>query len=254
MMPRTPLPQSIVWEVTSRCDQECLYCYNIWTTGGPTRPVDLDTNGAKRVLANLAAGAPRLKSLTLSGGEPLLRDDLATLIAEARSLLPHTQINIATNGRNLDRDKANGLKAAGIAVIQLTLLSANPKTHDSLTGRPGSFDRVIAAIACAKAAGMLVAVFFVAMRRNIPDFSGAARLALAVGADTVIFNRFQPGGRALELWKELTPAVSQLEEATAQIADLRKIAQISFGTILPPCETPHLRVTRKSVLSCPIGT
>lgn len=253
-MKRAPVPSSIVWEITARCNLRCAYCYTFWTAKGVEEPSTLGPCQTRQVIANIASGARGLKSLTFSGGEPLLRDDLADVVREAKKALPRAQISVATNGEFLTLERATRLKDSGVSVIQVTVLSGDPNVHDEMTGRPGTLERVLEAVANAKRAGLLVAAFFVATRRNISDFPGAAKLALAVGADTVIFNRFQPGGRALDSWKELTPGIGQLEAALAQIAELRKIAQVSFGTILPPCETLHRPVKGKDVFSCPIGT
>jgi radical SAM protein with 4Fe4S-binding SPASM domain len=208
----------------------------------------------KRILETLRPCRGRLKSLAFSGGEPTLRNDLPELIAAARLALPRADINVATNARLLDGHLARTLKASGAQSIQITLLSARPEMHDAMTGSAGSHDSAIAGIAAAKSAGLLVAVFFVGTRCNIADFPGAAKLAFALGADTVIFNRFQPGGRALSQWKKLTPGVTELETAWRQIAELGRIAPVSPATILPPCETPNIARTAADVMACPIGT
>ncbi|MHC4714779.1 MAG: radical SAM protein [Planctomycetota bacterium] len=254
MVARLPLPRNIVWEATARCNYACRYCYNVWTAPGGRTREDLGGVDMRRIIETIAACVPRLRTLTFSGGEPLLRDDLTALVSETKRILPRTQLSVATNGRLLSRDKARELKEAGVTAVQITTLSANPEVHDELAGMAGALESAVAAITRAKSAGMLVAAFFVATRCNIGDLPGAAKLALATGADTVIFNRFQPGGRALAHWKELTPSVRQLETAWRQIAELRKVGGLSLATILPPCETPNLKRTRKNVMSCPIGT
>jgi len=250
MRHRAPLPRQIVWEVTARCDLSCEHCYNIWTAPGEVPPKDLETGSMITILDRIAADLPRLQSLTLTGGEPLLREDLAEIAAAARTRLPRAEVNVATNGRGLTAGAARRLRSAGVSVIQTTLLAAGPELHDELTGRPGAFDSTLAAIANARAAGLLVAVFFVAMRKNVAEFPGAARLAVALGADAVVFNRFQPGGRGLSGHRERTPTPDQLAVAIAQVEELRRITTVSFGTIIPPCESPN----GEGAATCPIGT
>lgn len=248
-----PLPQSIVWEITARCNLQCGHCYNVWTAPGRRTPVDLDTADAFRLLANIQCARKSLKSLTFSGGEPLLRHDLPEIIAETRRLLPRTQLNVATNGQLLSFERATALKASGVRTVQLTLLSASPDVHDRMAGVPGAFNQTMQAIACAKRAGLLAAVFFVATRENIADFPGTAKLAVALGADTVVFNRFQPGGRALAAWRTFTPSPEQLEGALRRFGELRSLVNMSMGTLIPPCEVPN-RVEPNRPQGCPIGT
>ena len=159
-------------------------------------------------------------------------------------------LNVATNGRRLTTRNADGLRAAGVSVIQTTLLAAGPDLHDELTGQPGAFHSTLTAIANARAAGLLVAVFFVAMRANTPEFPGAARLAIALGADAIVFNRFQPGGRGRIGHRERAPTPAQLTAALAHAVDLRALASVSFGTIIPPCESAG----GEGAATCPIGT
>jgi pyrroloquinoline quinone biosynthesis protein E len=203
-----------------------------------------------QLLDRLVPGRRRLQALTLSGGEPLLREDLEELVAAIRVALPRTKVNVATSGVLLDEHRSRALHAAGVQAVQLTLLAPDPALHDELTGHPGSFDATLRAIAAARAAGLQVAVFCVAMRSNIETYPGVARLALAVGADTVVLNRFQPGGRGLEGWRERTPTPAQLQAALAARAELAGPVDLPLGTVIPPCER---RDERESMV-CPIGT
>jgi radical SAM protein with 4Fe4S-binding SPASM domain len=242
------LPRSLVWEVTGRCSLTCVHCYNVWSRRG-CKVAELTPGARLRLVERLATHRRALKAITLSGGEPLLLSDLDQLVARLRHALPSAQINVATNGLLLTPRRAQTLRQAGASAVQLTLLSARPEVHDGLVGQQGAQMMVLAAFAAAKQAGLNVASFFVATRRNVEDLPGAAKLALALGADAVVFNRFQPGGRGLSRWRELTPTADQLARAAGQIRELRTRAPVPLGTPLPPCEAAGLEV-----LSCPIGT
>jgi PqqA peptide cyclase len=247
------LSRSIVWEITARCNLQCQHCYNVWNAPGMEMPSDLDTADAFRLLANIQCAREVLKSLTFSGGEPLLRNDLLAIIAETRRLLPKVQLTIATNGQRLSLEMARDLKTSGVQTVQFTLLSACPGVHDRMMGGLGAFNQTMQAITFAKRAGLLVAVFFVATRTNIADFPGTAKLAVALGADAVVFNRFQPGGRSLATWQNFTPSPQQLEDAMRRFGELRSTVDVSMGTLIPPCEVPFLVEPRRPQ-GCPIGT
>jgi AdoMet-dependent heme synthase len=253
---RTPLPQSLVWEVTPRCNLCCAHCYNVWTAPHAALPGELDTSVMVQLLQRLEPHARRLRSFTLSGGEPLLRSDLELLITRTRQTLPSAQINVSTNGYELTSARSRALMNAGANAIQLTLLSADPEVHNEMVGRQGAFQQVLSALACAREAGLKVAIFFVATRRNIHTWPGAARLALALGVNALVFNRFQPGGRALSAWETLTPTSAQLAGALQQIHELRRLADIQLGTPIPPCEwkASGLSARRRRIMACPIGT
>ena len=129
-MRRIPPPQSLVWEVTARCNLRCGHCYNTWTAPGQTLPEELSTDDAMRILVKVREWANPLNSLTFTGGEPLLRQDLSTLLAAGRSLFPKVQINLATNGQLLTLARATEFRSAGVNTMQLSLLSAKPETHE----------------------------------------------------------------------------------------------------------------------------
>jgi len=216
-------------------------------------PSELSPRARLQLVERLLPLRRGLRALTLGGGEPLLLDDLEQLVVRIHKLLPRTRISLSTSGLLLSASRALALARAGVDVVQLTLLSARPETHDEMVGQQGAHEQVIAALAAVKQAGMLAAVFFVATRRNIGEWPGAARLALALGADALMFNRFQPGGRGLTRWRELTPTPEQLDGAMTRTDELRALGPVQLGTALPPCELSQ-RPGKTDLLRCPIGT
>jgi radical SAM protein with 4Fe4S-binding SPASM domain len=251
-MTRAHVPHSLVWEITARCDLSCAHCYNVWGARGVSAPCELDHDGAARVLERLVHHRQRIRALTLTGGEPLLHGALEELVGMARRALPRVQLTVSTNGQRLDGARARGLRTAGIDAIQITLLSTDPVVHDSMVGVPGAQRRTMAAIAAAREAGLGVAVFFVATARNIETWVGTAKLAVSLGADVVVFNRFQPGGRALDDWRALTPSRDQIMRAIDQIDELSRQVAVRLGTPIPPCERRVVR--HDEIMACPIGT
>ena len=241
-----------MWEVTARCPLSCAHCYNVWTIEGAPTPHERSPVQRLALVDRLLPLRRRLRTLTLSGGEPLLLDVLESLVRRIAERKPRVQINLSTSGLLLEERRAHDLARAGVRLVQLTLLSARPETHDRMVGRPGTHEKVLAAMHLARQAGLAVAVYFVATRDNIDEWPGAARLALALGADVLVFNRFQPGGRALSCWRELTPTVVQLQRAMEQVTQLRRMAPVQLGTPLPCCEVGPGR--RQDTLRCPIGT
>src|SRR5271170_4362712 len=98
-----PRPYTLVAELTYRCPLRCLYCSN---------PVDfhrsraeLSSDDWRRVFSEAAELG--VMQLHLSGGEPVLRDDLFELIEHARARDLYT--NLITGGTLLDEDKLRRL-------------------------------------------------------------------------------------------------------------------------------------------------
>ncbi|MBV8209552.1 MAG: pyrroloquinoline quinone biosynthesis protein PqqE [Burkholderiaceae bacterium] len=120
-------PLWLLAEITYRCPLHCVYCYN---------PVDfaqteneLDTEGWLRVLRE--ARALGSVQCGFSGGEPLVRDDLEVLVAEAHRLGYYT--NMLTSGVGLTAERAARLKEAGLDHIQLSFQDSTREMNDFLS-------------------------------------------------------------------------------------------------------------------------
>jgi MoaA/NifB/PqqE/SkfB family radical SAM enzyme len=125
------------WQVTPRCGSFCVFCEH--RAEGASGELDLD--GCRRVVDALG----RLGSLvvSLSGGDPFLRSDLAEVVGElARSHFPL----VTTHGWLVTREKARALWQAGLDAASVTLDHADPARHDAAVGLPGAHARAVSAL------------------------------------------------------------------------------------------------------------
>ena len=107
-----PAPGPPLWlllELTYKCPLHCAFCYNPTNYVAGSGP-ELETADWLRVLRE--ARAMGAVQLGLSGGEPLSRDDLEVIVAEARQLGFYT--NLITSGVGLTDTRIRALKAAGL--------------------------------------------------------------------------------------------------------------------------------------------
>jgi radical SAM protein with 4Fe4S-binding SPASM domain len=125
-----------------------------------------------------------------------------------------------------------------------------------MSGATGAFDAATLAMASLKAAGERVVGVFVATRLNLPQWRRTAELAVALGIDGMMFNRFNPGGRGRE-------NVALLQASPREIAEALDVAQevseeyglpISCSIALPPCLIDTSRHARLSFGFCSAGT
>lgn len=109
---------------------------------------------AEEIVRIVSIGCERLgvEELRLTGGEPLVRQDLEHIITSIRVAQPLLPISMTTNAIGLDR-RASGLKAAGLTRINVSLDSLHPGTFAELTRRP-MLDKVLAGIRSAAASGL----------------------------------------------------------------------------------------------------
>jgi PqqA peptide cyclase len=132
LTPSAPVVGPPLWllaEVTYRCPLHCVFCFNPVDFAKTERADELSTADWLRVLREARAlGAVQCG---FSGGEPLMRDDLEELIAEAHRLGYYT--NLLTSGVGLTKERAQALKAAGLDHVQLSFQDSTRELNDFLS-------------------------------------------------------------------------------------------------------------------------
>lgn len=171
---RRRVPYSAYLAVTGECPYRCPHC-----SYARRRPGSVSREKLLAVVAEIKALGTA--TLGLTGGEPLLRDDLEALLAAAR---PEMATILFTSGHGLDAARAKRLAAAGVTNVTVGLESSDPAAHDRVRGRSGSFDEAAAAVAACRDAGVYVAVSTIGTPEKIAggDLEGTLDLSAAWGA------------------------------------------------------------------------
>ncbi len=199
-------PLWLLAELTYRCPLHCAFCYN---------PVDfarheseLDTEDWLRVLREArAAGAVQCG---FSGGEPMLRDDLEVLVAEAHRLGYYT--NLLTSGVGLTPERAAALKAAGLDHIQLSFQDSTKELNDFLS-HTRTFELKQRVAALIKDNGWPMVMNVVVHRQNIDHIDTIIAMAAELGAEYLELANSQYYSWALLNRDQLLPSREQLERA-----------------------------------------
>ena len=148
--------------VTDRCDLRCLYCMAEEMEFLPKAEV-LSLEELERLCSAFVGLGVR--KLRLTGGEPLLRRGIMSLIQQLGEHVQAGQLDeltLTTNGTQLAKHAAT-LKAAGMRRINVSLDSLNPETFRQIT-RSGDLAAVLDGIAAAKDAGLAVKINTVALK------------------------------------------------------------------------------------------
>ena len=208
-------PFGLLAELTYRCPLGCAYCSN------PLNMADysdeLTTEEWRRVL--LEARDLGVLQCHLSGGEPLLRRDLAEIVADAHDLGLYT--NLITSALGFSRPRAEQLRAAGLDHVQISIQADEPAVSDRIAGIP-SFDRKIEAMGLVKELGWPLTMNVVLHRQNIDRVADLLRLAEEVGADRLELANTQYYGWALRNRDALLPSRAQLEAAELVVRAARE--------------------------------
>ena len=183
---------------------------------------DMSAADIKEVLRRIRhdAGVP---SVSFTGGEPTLRDDLCELIACAREL--DFRVNLITNGTRVNRRYARKLAKAGLHSAQVSLEGTSAATHDAITRVKGSFGRSLAGVGHLKAVGIRVHTNTTLNVRNLGDAPLFPRfIKRQLGLERFSMNMIIPAGTAsvtdslLLRYSEIGPVLEEVI-AAAEAAD-----------------------------------
>ena len=134
--------------VTDRCDFRCVYCMTEDMQFLPRKQILSleELYRVARVFTELG-----VNKIRLTGGEPMVRSNVMSLIEKLGALPGLEELLLTTNGAQLDK-YAVPLKAAGVKRINISLDSLDAERFKRIT-RVGKLERVLAGIDAAKAAG-----------------------------------------------------------------------------------------------------
>lgn len=208
-------PLWLLAELTYRCPLHCVFCSN---------PVDYARHGEELVTAEWLrvldqgreAGAVQLG---LSGGEPLLREDLEEIVAHAHRLGYY--INLITSGVGLTEARAHALKEAGLDHIQLSFQDSSRELNDFLSSTR-TFELKSKVARIIKELGYPMVLNCVMHRYNLPHVGRIITMAEEMGADFLELANTQYYGWAWLNRDELMPTPEELADAESLVDHQRE--------------------------------
>lgn len=211
--------------VTDKCNLRCVYCMPLEGLPWLKREQLLSYEEIRDIVATMAAMG--LRRVRITGGEPLVRRDVTTLISMLSDVDGIDDIALSTNAVLL-ADMADDLRAAGVNRINVSLDSLRPERVDAIARRDGSFDRVMEGLAAAERVGFSpIKMNVVVMRgRNDDELEDFARITLERPWH-VRFIEVMPVGENLDV------SANEYVPATEMLRALRSIGE------LEPVEGPR---------------
>ncbi len=189
------LPHVVAWNLTRRCNLACTHCY---ISAGPWQSAEgeLSLDECRRVVDELVGINPS-PLLILSGGEPLVREDLPELACYARQR--GATVVVGTNGTTLTAARVAMLKDAGVSGVAVSVDSLEHARHDLFRGGRHALERTVEALARLRDERLDFVVQTTATPGNAGEIRTLVDWAAAQGA--VCFNLYflVPTGRGSEL-------------------------------------------------------
>ncbi|MFC9278541.1 pyrroloquinoline quinone biosynthesis protein PqqE [Streptomyces collinus] len=232
-------PWALLAELTHACPLHCPYCSNPLELARKSR--ELSTEQWADVLRQ--AGEFGIVHTHLSGGEPLLRDDLEHIVSAAETAGLYTQL--VTSGTGLDEARLAALTGAGLRSVQLSVQHAESRANDRIAGRPASFAAKERAAALVRAAGLPLGLNVVLHRDNLDAVDALIDLGASWGVDRIELANTQFYGWGLLNRAALLPTRDQLDRARETVArrraeldgsvDLVWVVPDYFDGVAKPC-------------------
>lgn len=187
-------PRVLAWELTRRCPLRCRHCRA--SAADRAFAGELDTEECMRTIDSLAS-SERPPMVIWTGGEPMVRDDLAALVryATAKGL----RSVLAPCGMLVTQERLAELKDAGISACSFSVDGPDRATHDAFRGVDGAWDAVMGAMAAARSVGMPFQVNTVVRRDTASSLDAIYELAMREGATRLDLFFLVPTGRGSNL-------------------------------------------------------
>jgi cyclic pyranopterin phosphate synthase len=211
--------------VTDRCDFRCVYCMAEHMTFLPKAELLTLEELDRLCSAFVAKGVSKLR---LTGGEPLVRRGIMTLVASLSRHLASgalKELTLTTNGSQLARYAAE-LKGHGVERINVSLDTLDPDKFRAIT-RWGDFDKVMSGIAAAQAAGLKVKINTVALKGvNEDDIAPMIEWVHGRGMDLTVIEVMPLGDIGEDRIEQYLP----LSLLRARLAERFTIEDIDYQT------------------------
>jgi radical SAM protein len=222
-------PRIVIWETTRACALACRHCR---AEAKPRRDaLELTTAEGFRLIEQAAAFGKPLFILT--GGDPMMRDDLYDLVEYGRAHGLPVSISPSATGRLTDQ-ALRKLATAGVRRIALSLDAPEAAEHDAFRGVRGSFARTLRAIRVARESGMSIQINTTLSRVNAHEIERFGELL--AGLDIAMWSVFfvLPIGRASA---DMCLSAQETERAFARLVAVADGAAFEVKTT----EAPHYR-------------
>ena len=175
--------------ITDRCNFRCNFCMPIQPVWLPHDEILTFEEIVRTTKVLSQMGIDRIR---LSGGEPLVRNDVETLVSMLSKVEGIKSIGMTTNG-SLLAAKAPALKRAGLSSVTISLHSLKPERFDKITGTNGIFDKISEGIEVSRSLGFKPLKINCVITRgdNDDEIMDFARFAHETGV-TVRFIEYMP--------------------------------------------------------------
>lgn len=171
-------PMLVYWETTLSCGLACRHCRA--TAIPEPDPAELSTEEGVALLDRVTGFGRPYPHIVFTGGDPLRRPDLETLVAAATERGIGASLAPAVTP-DMTRQRLAALKAAGIQTMSLSIDGSDATRHDGFRGVPGTFAMTMQAVGWAHALDLPLQINTLVTDETLPDLPAAYELMTTLG-------------------------------------------------------------------------
>ena len=233
-------PKWIAWEITRRCNLKCVHCRSSSEENVKGHP-DFSFEEAQAILDDIASYASPV--VVLSGGEPLLREDVFDIARYGTDL--GFRMCLATNGTLVTEETCRRIKESEIRMVSLSLDGAKAETHDDFRNQVGAFDGTMRAIELFNKNDIPFLINSSFTVRNKDEIPAIYKLVKKLGATAWYMFMIVPTGRGEDIMEELIP-----EKMYDEILEWHYQVEKEENELLmrPTCAPHYYRIVRQKAL------
>lgn len=179
----------VVWNLTRTCNLRCVHCY----TDSEEKKYDGELNLEQLLAVCDDLVQYQVPAVLLSGGEPLIHPHFWEIAERLRA--GNLRVVISTNATLITPEVAARLKELGLIYVGASLDGIG-ETNNKFRGKPWAFEKAVAGIRNAKAAGLKVSLRMTLTKHNVQDLDGIFRFVDEESIERVCFYHLAYAGRA----------------------------------------------------------
>lgn len=228
------VPRLISWNLTFRCNLRCAHCY----MDARESRGELNTDEGKMLIDQIAEVSK--PTLILSGGEPLLRNDVFELAQYGTG--KGLRMAMGTNGTLITDHMARQLKLSGVQRIAVSLDSSVPERHDEFRGVKGSWKRTIGGIEACRRNDIDIQINTTVTQQNYDEIDDIMALAEKLGASNFHLFFLVPIGRGKKV-EDISPIMyEKMIRGTLEKGVKYKL------NVRPTCAPQFMRIAKQMKL------
>jgi len=224
----------IAFEITDRCNLDCVYCYNIWKMEGAVRTPFNSYKKAIHTLKELFKQAD-IQYLAITGGEPFLAERMSEVALFCR--MEGKAVTIISNGTQGKENDYNQLIKMGVGLFEFPVHSAQAAVHDQMAQVKGSWVKSINSIKSVLNLGGQVVPVVVITRHNVNLLGETLAFIQSLGCNRIMLNRYNIGGKGCTNPMQVSATADELRNAFA-VANDKSIElglQLTSNVCTPVC-------------------